>query len=102
MTSGVVQRCPSGPEVNPESLTGDILTIKQLSDYLMVSEKTIYRMMEKRQIPAVRVGSQWRFRRRDIEAWRYGRADAHPKQGQPQPHLDDIELDYARLAVEGR
>ena len=38
---------------------------------------------------------------RDIEAWRYGRADAHPKQGDPQPHLDEIELDYARQAVEG-
>jgi PTS system nitrogen regulatory IIA component len=48
---------------------GDVLTIKQLSEYLMVSEKTIYRMLEKAILPALRVGGQWRFRRRDIDAW---------------------------------
>ena len=37
---------------------------------------------------------------RDIEAWRYGRAEAHPAQGLTQPHLDEIELSYARLAVD--
>ena len=37
---------------------------------------------------------------RDIEAWRYGRQDPHPLQGEPIPFLDEIELHYARLAVE--
>lgn len=55
--------------MNPESQTGDILTIRQLSEYLMVSEKTIYRMLDKNLLPAVRVGAQWRFRKRDIDAW---------------------------------
>lgn len=49
--------------------SGDILTIKQLSDYLMVSEKTIYRMLDKGLLPAVRVGAQWRFRKRDVDGW---------------------------------
>ena len=48
---------------------GDILAIRQLSEYLMVSEKTIYRMLERNLLPAVRVGAQWRFRKRDIDAW---------------------------------
>ncbi|MGZ8832620.1 MAG: helix-turn-helix domain-containing protein [Thermoanaerobaculia bacterium] len=47
----------------------DVLTIKQLSEYLMVSEKTIYRMLEKKRLPAIRIGAQWRFRKRDIDAW---------------------------------
>jgi nitrogen PTS system EIIA component len=47
----------------------DMMTIKQLSEYLMVSEKTIYRMLEKNLLPAIRVGGQWRFRRRDIDSW---------------------------------
>jgi PTS system nitrogen regulatory IIA component len=54
--------------VTSESLR-DILTIKQLSEYLMVSEKTIYRMLEKNSLPAIRVGGQWRFRKRDIDTW---------------------------------
>jgi nitrogen PTS system EIIA component len=47
----------------------DVLTIKQLSEYLMVSEKTIYRMLEKGRLPAIRIGAQWRFRQRDIDTW---------------------------------
>ncbi|MCI0634212.1 MAG: gamma-glutamyl-gamma-aminobutyrate hydrolase family protein [Actinobacteria bacterium] len=37
---------------------------------------------------------------RDIEAWRYGRLKPHPLQSDPIPFLDEIELHYARLAVE--
>lgn len=37
---------------------------------------------------------------RDIEAWRYGREVPHATQGEPQPFLDEIELWYAREAVE--
>src|ERR1035437_16039 len=55
--------------LSPLTPTGDILTIRQLSEYLMVSEKTIYRMLDKSLLPAVRVGAQWRFRKRDIDAW---------------------------------
>ena len=47
----------------------DILTIRQLAEYLMVSEKTVYRMLDRNELPAVRVGAQWRFRRLDIDAW---------------------------------
>lgn len=54
----------------PETLNaGDILTIRQLAEYLMVSEKTVYRMLDRNQLPAVRVGAQWRFRRQDIDNW---------------------------------
>jgi excisionase family DNA binding protein len=54
----------------PDTLTtGEILTIRQLAEYLMVSEKTVYRMLDRNQLPAVRVGAQWRFRRQDIDAW---------------------------------
>jgi excisionase family DNA binding protein len=54
----------------PDTLTtGEILTIRQLADYLMVSEKTVYRMLDRNQLPAIRVGAQWRFRRQDIDQW---------------------------------
>ncbi len=46
-----------------------LLTIKQVAEYLMVSEKTVYRMLDRNQLPAVRVGAQWRFRRQDIDSW---------------------------------
>lgn len=57
------------PGSGPDLVAGDILSIRQLSEYLMVSEKTIYRMLERNRLPAVRIGAQWRFRKRDIDAW---------------------------------
>lgn len=55
--------------MSPESQAGEILNIKQLSEYLMVSEKTIYRMVDRGLLPALRIGAQWRFRKRDIDGW---------------------------------
>jgi putative glutamine amidotransferase len=37
---------------------------------------------------------------RDIEAWRYGRAEPHPEHLPGQSVLDEIDLSYALLAVE--
>jgi excisionase family DNA binding protein len=45
------------------------LTTEEAVDYLQVNVRTIYRMVKRSEIPAFRVGRQWRFRKRDIEAW---------------------------------
>jgi excisionase family DNA binding protein len=50
-------------------MTDDILTIKELSAYLKTSEKTIYRLLSKDEIPAFKIGTSWRFSKQDIEEW---------------------------------
>ncbi len=45
------------------------LTTDEVLDYLQINLRTIYRLIKARQIPAVRVGRQWRFRKADIDAW---------------------------------
>jgi excisionase family DNA binding protein len=45
------------------------LTTEEVLEYLQVNLRTIYRLIKAGRIPAVRVGRQWRFRRRDIDAW---------------------------------
>jgi excisionase family DNA binding protein len=45
------------------------LTTEQVLDYLRVNLRTVYRLIKAGKIPAVRVGRQWRFRKRDIDAW---------------------------------
>lgn len=47
----------------------DILTIKQVAQYLQVNERTIYRLAAANSIPAFKVGGSWRFRKADIEHW---------------------------------
>ena len=45
------------------------LTTEEVLEYLQVNLRTVYRLIKARKIPAVRVGRQWRFRKRDIDAW---------------------------------
>jgi excisionase family DNA binding protein len=60
------------------------LTTEEVLDYLHVNLRTVYRLIKAGKIPAVRVGRQWRFRKRDIDAWlesqrpRAARATAAP------------------------
>ena len=47
----------------------DLLTTKQVQELLRVDRTTIYRMVEGGQLPAMRVGKQWRFAQSDVERW---------------------------------
>ena len=46
-----------------------VLTIEELSEYLKVSKEKIYRMLQSNEIPAFKIGSQWRFKLSEIEKW---------------------------------
>ena len=46
-----------------------LLTTEEVLDYLNLNLKTVYRLVKAGKLPAVRVGRQWRFRKRDIDAW---------------------------------
>ncbi len=45
------------------------LTIKELAKYLNVTERTIYNLLERGELPGFKVGVNWRFRREDIDKW---------------------------------
>ena len=47
----------------------DILTIREVADYLKVTERTLYRLVQDGKLPAFKVGNSWRFRRQDLERW---------------------------------
>ena len=46
-----------------------LITLEEVANYLRVTEKTIYRLLDKRGIPATRVGHQWRFDKAAIDTW---------------------------------
>jgi excisionase family DNA binding protein len=48
------------------------LTTEEVLEYLQVNLRTVYRLIKTKSIPAVRVGRQWRFKKRDIDAWLQG------------------------------
>ena len=47
----------------------ELLSTRQLQELLNVDRTTIYRMISNGQLPAIRVGNQWRFPREAVEAW---------------------------------
>ena len=47
----------------------EILTIADVASYLKVTEKTLYGLAQKGDLPGFKVGGQWRFRRAAIDSW---------------------------------
>src|SRR5262245_66063375 len=45
------------------------LTTEEVLAYLQVNLRTVYRLIKAGKIPAVRVGRQWRVRKRDLDLW---------------------------------
>jgi len=48
-------------------MSEDILTIREVAEYLKVTEKTVYGLAQKGKIPGFKVGGQWRFKSDDWE-----------------------------------
>ncbi len=55
--------------MSTSSEEAEILTIKQVADYLKVTDRTIYRLASAKKIPAFKVGGTWRFSRLEIDNW---------------------------------
>ena len=47
----------------------DIMTIKEVAEYLKVKEKTAYKLVAEGKIPGFKVGGSWRFKKSEIEKW---------------------------------
>ncbi|MDH3600357.1 MAG: helix-turn-helix domain-containing protein [Candidatus Tectomicrobia bacterium] len=49
----------------PETL----LTAAEVAQHLRLHVETVYRLIQKASLPAVKVGGQWRFRVSEIDQW---------------------------------
>lgn len=47
----------------------EVLRLKDVVALLKVGEKTVYSMAQAGELPAFKVRGQWRFSRKDIDAW---------------------------------
>ena len=46
-----------------------LLTAEQVASYLKIDKFTVYRLVTQKKIPAFKVGNQWRFKKKMIDAW---------------------------------
>jgi excisionase family DNA binding protein len=56
-------------DVTSDIVKRKVLTIPEVSEYLRVSRQTIYRMLRRGDIPAFRIGGDWRFNIEDLGLW---------------------------------
>ena len=71
----------------------DILTVKELHDYLKIPKPTLYVLAQNGRIPAAKVGRHWRFRRTDIDGWLKAQQWNRPLQRRRrQPQANDAHI----------
>ena len=47
----------------------NIMTIKQVAEYLKVSPRTIYKLVKEGAIPTFKIMNMWRFEQSQIDQW---------------------------------
>jgi len=46
-----------------------IMTVKQVAEYLQMDEHTVYKLARSGQIPSIKIAGQWRFKKDVIDKW---------------------------------
>ena len=47
----------------------NILTIREVAEYLRITEKTAYRLASEGKLPGFKVGGSWRFKKGELDRW---------------------------------
>jgi len=46
-----------------------LMTVRQLAAYLNLNERTVLKLVSEGELPGVKIGNQWRFRKAMLDAW---------------------------------
>ena len=61
-----------------ETLEKEIMTAQEVAEYLRLAEATVYKLAQAGDIPAVKVGRAWRFKKNMLDEWFRDEANASP------------------------
>jgi excisionase family DNA binding protein len=76
-------------------MSDELMTTRELQDFLRVDRTTIYNMLSEGRLPGFKVGGQWRFSRREIEIW-LGEQQAEVEKAPVYPSPDALPLNYVQ------
>ena len=65
------------------------MTVKQVAEYLQLSTMMIYKLAQKGEIPAAKIGSAWRFDRDEVDAW-LSAGGGQDSTGKIPPEIRDV------------
>lgn len=60
---------PASFEMHMSPPPSNVMTVKEVAEYLRVNQRTVYRLAVDRKMPGFKVGANWRFKRSDIDVW---------------------------------
>ncbi|MFQ3676133.1 MAG: helix-turn-helix domain-containing protein [Endomicrobiia bacterium] len=46
-----------------------LMTLEEVAKYLRLSVHTLYKMAQEGRIPALKAGTQWRFKKEEVDHW---------------------------------
>lgn len=58
-----------------------IMTVRDVAEYLRMSEAKVYQLVREQRIPAARIGKMWRFRKDLLDQWLFQSMEAGIKTG---------------------
>lgn len=50
-------------------MENDILTVKEVAEYLRMNPRTVYKLAQAGKLPGVKIASQWRFKKGLVDEW---------------------------------
>lgn len=64
---------------SPIAMIGSpVFTVRDVAKLLQVDEKTIYRLVKRKDLPGFKVAGTWRFKQEDIDEWIEKQKEAAP------------------------
>src|SRR6056297_278066 len=75
-------------------ITERLWTLSDAARYLHVAEKTIARMIQRGELPAVRLGGQWRFMPEQLSQW------LHDRTSRPDSLRDLLRVDPIAVPID--
>lgn len=73
MTEQRRSRLAASPAVDDDAPAGaafpPVMTVEQVAAYLQVGDRSVYKMAQDGEIPAVKLAGQWRFYKPEIDRW---------------------------------
>jgi excisionase family DNA binding protein len=69
--------------------TPTVLTFEEVTTVLRIHKSTLYRLLKRRRIPAMKVGRDWRFNRQSLEKWINAGGDI--RRSKPRPEGRDLQ-----------
>ena len=64
-----MKRGTKQPEPKSENADSDVMAVLEVGEYLNCHYSTVYRLVQKRAIPAFRLGGSVRFRQAELKEW---------------------------------